>query len=88
MHAATLVIDVGSADPEAVAGALSVEAAGGLPRVTASVAIAGDGRLEVEVSAEDVASLRAAVNSFLRWAHMATRVSSGASINLNKSRGA
>ncbi|HWG90984.1 MAG TPA: KEOPS complex subunit Pcc1 [Candidatus Thermoplasmatota archaeon] len=73
---ATLTLRLDS--PEAVrilAGALGPEAEVDLPRSTVALRQDGD-RLLLLVEAEDVASLRAAVNSYLRWCATALDVAS------------
>jgi hypothetical protein len=60
-----------------VSGALGVEVGGGLPKVDAEVLTTVDG-VFIRLEADDAPSLRAALNSFLRWAQMAAEVSSGA----------
>lgn len=73
MYAATLSLEVQGDVARAVEGALSVEAGGGLPRVSARLE-RGDEDLRVHLVSEDLPSLRAAVNSYLRWATMAAEV--------------
>jgi tRNA threonylcarbamoyladenosine modification (KEOPS) complex Pcc1 subunit len=77
MYAATLSLEVQGAVARAVEGALAVEAEDGLPRVSARLERTQED-LQVHLVSEDLASLRAAINSFLRWASMAAEVSSGA----------
>jgi tRNA threonylcarbamoyladenosine modification (KEOPS) complex Pcc1 subunit len=77
MYAATLSLEVQGAVARAVEGALAVEAGGGLPRVSARLERTQED-LQVHLISEDLPSLRAAVNSFLRWASMAAEVSQGA----------
>ena len=56
--------------------ALEPETGRDVPR--ASVAISGSGsRMVLTIEAEDTAALRAAVNSYLRWADVAARVQGG-----------
>ena len=56
--------------------ALEPEAGRDMPR--AMVAITGSGdRVVLTIEAEDTAALRAAVNSYLRWADVAARVRNG-----------
>jgi len=73
MYAATLEIEVQGAVAQAVEGALSVEVGGGIPRVQTRM-VRTEEELQVHLASEDLPSLRAAVNSFLRWAAMATEV--------------
>ena len=77
MHVATLSIGVRGIVARAVEGALSVEAGGGLPKVSVELT-RSDEDVKVRLRADDLPSLRAAVNSFLRWAAMAAEVSTGA----------
>ena len=62
-------------DTEAIAKALNVEAKEVLPKVDVKVHSAGE-KLKFEVEAEDLTSLRAALNSFLGWAYCAQGVTS------------
>jgi len=88
-HAATVIIDMSGDVARGVAGALEVEAAAGLPRVAAVVRRqegdgdrrgegVGGGGVTIGLTADDASSLRAALNSFLRWADLAANVSQGA----------
>ncbi len=77
MYAASLELEVQGAVATAVEGALSVEAGGGIPKVDARVTRTGED-LRVDLVSEDLPSLRAAVNSFLRWATMAAEVAEDA----------
>ena len=54
-----------------------MEASGGLPKVDAHLSRT-DEDVKVHLTSEDLPSLRAAVNSFLRWATMAAEVAHGA----------
>ena len=76
MYAATLALDVQGRVATAVEGALSVEVGGGLPKVDAHLYRTAED-LRVHLVSEDLSSLRAAVNSFLRWATMAAEVAEG-----------
>ncbi|MEC9332763.1 MAG: KEOPS complex subunit Pcc1 [Candidatus Thermoplasmatota archaeon] len=60
-------------DTEAIAKALKDEAKAGLPKVDVKVWPAGE-KLKIELNAEDLTSLRAALNSFLGWAYCAQEV--------------
>ena len=60
-------------DTEAIAKALKEEAKAGLPKVDVKVWPAGE-KLKIELEAEDLTSLRAALNSFLGWANWAQEV--------------
>ncbi len=77
MHIATLSLGAQGSIGRAVEGALSVEAGGGLPKVSVELSRSPE-KVQVRLSAEDLASLRAALNSFLRWAAMAAEVAAGA----------
>ena len=76
-YAATLSIEVQGDVARAVEGALAVEANGGLPKVDAHLSRT-DEDVKVHLMSEDLPSLRAAVNSYLRWAAMAAEVAQGA----------
>ncbi|HIJ16683.1 MAG TPA: hypothetical protein HA364_02750 [Thermoplasmata archaeon] len=54
----------------AVLGALSPEMSERVPRTTVEV-VAGEGEVTIKVEAEDLASMRAALNSYIRWADVA-----------------
>lgn len=51
-------------------GALSPEMSEKVPRTSVQVA-EGEGEVAIRVEAEDLASLRAALNSYIRWADVA-----------------
>lgn len=51
-------------------GALSPEMSEKVPRTSVHV-VGGDGEVAIRVEAEDLASLRAALNSYIRWADVA-----------------
>jgi len=68
-----------------MAAALSVEADAGLPRVRASVGRDSSG-VGLLLEAEDPSALRAALNSYLRWADLAARVAQGASTERGRPR--
>ena len=70
MRKAVFTFELGPERNEAVLAALRPEASREIPRAQASVRLEG-GRLHLEISAEDSASLRAAVNSYLRWVNVA-----------------
>ena len=57
----------------AVAAALRPEVEAGVPKVALEMSCAGE-RLRLELEAEDLVSLRAALNSFLGWAACAQQV--------------
>jgi tRNA threonylcarbamoyladenosine modification (KEOPS) complex Pcc1 subunit len=83
VYAASLELEVRGAVGRAVEGALSVEVGGGIPRVEARLTRT-DEDLRVDLVSEDLPSLRAAVNSFLRWAAMASEVAKDADTGLVK----
>ncbi|MAP84298.1 MAG: hypothetical protein CMF83_01000 [Candidatus Marinimicrobia bacterium] len=60
---------------KAIAEALRDEAKAGLPKVNVEIWSAGE-KLRIDVEAEDLTSLRAALNSFLGWAYCAQGVTS------------
>lgn len=71
MRRATITLDGPEAD--IVRRALAPEAGRDVPK--ARVALSGRGRrLTITIDAEDTSALRAAVNSYLRWADVAARV--------------
>jgi KEOPS complex subunit Pcc1 len=53
-----------------VLGALSPQMSERVPRTTVEV-VAGEGEVTIKVEAEDLASMRAALNSYIRWADVA-----------------
>lgn len=59
----------------AVSGALSPESESEVPKTRSEVALEGR-EVRVRIVAEDLASLRAALNSYLRWADAAERAAS------------
>jgi len=73
-HVAELAVRVRGDVATGMAAALSVEADAGLPRVRASVARPG-GAVVLRLEADDPSALRAALNSYLRWADLAANVS-------------
>jgi tRNA threonylcarbamoyladenosine modification (KEOPS) complex Pcc1 subunit len=79
MHVATLSLGAKGAIGLAVEGALSVEAGGGLPKVSVDISRT-DEEVRVRLAADDLPSLRAALNSFLRWAAMAAEVAAGVEV--------
>ncbi len=71
MPRATITLEGPEAD--VVRRALSPEAGRDVPK--ARVSVSGVGRkVHITIDAEDIGSLRAAVNSYLRWSDVATRV--------------
>ena len=73
-HLAAVAIDIQGDVARGVEAAISVEAAAGLPRVRTELSRRDHG-LDLRLESDDVASLRAALNSYLRWADMAALVS-------------
>ncbi len=65
---AELTIETDNA--EVVAGALSPETAERIPRTRVSVS-RSDGKVLVDIEAEDQNALRAALNSYIRWTNVA-----------------
>jgi tRNA threonylcarbamoyladenosine modification (KEOPS) complex Pcc1 subunit len=75
-HPATCTIELeGAASPDVIAGALAPEAGSGVPGTEAEVSAAG-GTVQIKLKARDISSLRAAVNSYLRWASLAGQAES------------
>ena len=70
MRKAVFTFELGASRNRAVLAALGPEASRDVPRATAIVRVDGP-RLHLEISADDSASLRAAVNSYLRWVKLA-----------------
>jgi KEOPS complex subunit Pcc1 len=70
LRKAVFTFELGPEKNKAVLAALRPEASREIPRATAKVRLEG-GRLLLEISSEDSASLRAAVNSYLRWVKVA-----------------
>ncbi len=58
-------------DPKALASCLSPEVTEDLAKTSMEVEIGIDS-LKIKIAAEDVSSLRAALNSYLRWLRIAT----------------
>lgn len=71
MHEATLVFHTSDSLARALHGALSPEATD-VPKTTTTLEVAGP-ELRVRIVAEDLSSLRAALNSYLRWVDAAER---------------
>lgn len=84
-HVAVLSVRVRGDVAKGMAAALSVEADAGLPRVRASVGRDGGG-VDLRLEAEDPSALRAALNSYLRWADLAARVAHGAEPSRRRGR--
>ena len=71
-------ISVRPGDPALVSHlerALGPEAAREVPRSTARVRRAPGDRLEIEISAQDSGAMRAALNTYLGWIHLAIQAS-------------
>ena len=73
---AVFTFELGSERNEAVLRALGPELAHEIPRARARAWREG-GLLRLEITAQDPASLRAAVNSYLRWVRVAAEASGG-----------
>ncbi len=58
--------------------ALAPEAAREVPRAKASVRELEDGAVEIEVEAADAGAMRAALNTYLGWVHLALATLSAA----------
>lgn len=71
-HHATLLFPFPSGTARAIHGALRPEIAAEVPKTTGRVHLDDDG-VRVELDAEDLPSLRAAVNSYLRWVDAAEK---------------
>lgn len=77
-HEAQIVLELGEPAARIVADALAPETGGlggEVPKTSARVE-AADGRLVLRLAADDGASLRAVVNSYLRWTRAALDVAS------------
>ena len=70
MRKAVFTFELGTPGNRAVLAALGPEASRDVPRACAKVSADGP-VLTLEITAEDSASLRAAVNSYLRWVKLA-----------------
>ena len=55
--------------PDIVRKALSPELTERIPRT--SVSVSGDDEVVIDIEAQDLASLRAALNSYIRWGNLA-----------------
>ena len=69
---ATLLFRFPPPTARAVAAALAPETGTDVPKTSSRVALDGDA-VRVDVEAEDLSSLRAAVNSYVRWVDAAAR---------------
>lgn len=56
--------------------ALGVESQENIPRTTVGLVLEGN-RMRMSIKAEDIGALRAATNSYLRWADVASKIASG-----------
>lgn len=65
-HHARLFFPFSEATARAIHGALRPEIASEVPKTVGRVGLAPDG-VHLAIEAEDLSSLRAAVNSYLRW---------------------
>jgi KEOPS complex subunit Pcc1 len=74
MHKAVFSFELGEDRNIAVMAALKPESSRELPRARARVWTEGK-TLQLEIQAEDAVSLRAAVNSYLRWVKVAADAS-------------
>ncbi len=74
MHKAVFSFELGKDKNVAVLAALKPESSRELPRARAKVWTEGK-TLHLEIQAEDAVSLRAAVNSYLRWVKVAADAS-------------
>ena len=70
MRKAVFTFELGTPQNRAVLAALGPEASRDVPRACARVSADGP-VLRLEITAEDSSSLRAAVNSYLRWVKLA-----------------
>ena len=70
MRKAVFTFELGTPGNRAVLAALGPEASRDVPRACARVSADGP-VLRLEITAEDSSSLRAAVNSYLRWVKLA-----------------
>jgi KEOPS complex subunit Pcc1 len=71
LRKAVFTFELGTPQNRAVLAALGPEASRDVPRASAKVSADGP-VLKLEITAEDSASLRAAVNSYLRWVKLAS----------------
>ncbi len=72
MHRAEFFFPAPREIANALHGALSPETRADVPKTAGRVTLVDDG-LRVEIEAEDVSSLRAGVNSWLRWVDAAQK---------------
>lgn len=68
--ASTADLTVRTERPDVVAGALAPELAERIPRTRITVE-RGEGEVRIHIEAEDNNALRAALNSYIRWANVA-----------------
>lgn len=73
MPHATLLFRYPLPTARALHGALSPETGVDVPKTRSACALDAEGALRIDIDADDLSSLRAAVNSYLRWADAAER---------------
>ena len=73
MNPSRAVITFRGAETEVIMKALSPEAGRDVPRASVKIACS-PGATTLTIDAEDTAAMRAALNSYLRWADVAVRV--------------
>jgi tRNA threonylcarbamoyladenosine modification (KEOPS) complex Pcc1 subunit len=67
------LVSIGTEESETLEASLRPEASRPLPRTRLAMS-AGEGELRLEILARDTSALRAALNSYLRWASAALKV--------------
>jgi tRNA threonylcarbamoyladenosine modification (KEOPS) complex Pcc1 subunit len=72
MHEAAIELRLASTISAAVEGALSPESASEVPKTSGQTTRTGD-IVRIDLRADDLSSLRAALNSYLRWADTAEK---------------
>jgi KEOPS complex subunit Pcc1 len=87
MHKAVFSFEMGQDKNIAVMAALKPESERELPRAQAKVWTEGK-TLHLEIQAEDAVSLRAAVNSYLRWVKVAADASAAGKAGGQEAKGA
>jgi KEOPS complex subunit Pcc1 len=87
MHKAVFSFELGPDKNIAVMAALKPESSRELPRAQAKVWTEGK-TLHLEIRAEDAVSLRAAVNSYLRWVKVAADASAAGTAGGGEAKGA
>jgi KEOPS complex subunit Pcc1 len=86
MHKAVFSFELGKDKNVAVMAALKPESSRELPRAQAKVWTEGK-TLHLEIDAEDAVSLRAAVNSYLRWVKVAADASAAGTAGGQEAKG-